>query len=84
VIAASNDTSFGLAASIWTNDISVAHRVAPQLSVGMVWINDWFRRDLRAPFGGTKLSGIGREGGHHSLDFYAPPSNVCLSIAGGV
>ena len=84
VIAASNDTSFGLAASIWTNDINVAHRVAPQLSVGMVWINDWFRRDLRAPFGGTKLSGIGREGGHHSLDFYAPPSNVCLSIAGGV
>ena len=84
VVAASNDSSFGLAASIWTNDLHVAHRVAPQLSVGMVWINDWFRRDLRAPFGGTKLSGVGREGGHHSLDFYAPPSNICLSIAGDI
>ena len=82
VIAASNDTTFGLAASIWTNDLNVAHRVAAQLSVGMVWINDWFRRDLRAPFGGAKLSGIGREGGHHSLDFYAPQSNICLSIEG--
>ncbi len=82
VIVANNDSSFGLAASIWTNDLNVAHRVAPQLSVGMVWINDWFRRDLRAPFGGAKLSGIGREGGHHSLDFYAPQSNICLSIEG--
>lgn len=84
VIAVSNDSSFGLAASIWTSDINVAHRVAPNLDVGMVWINDWFQRDLRAPFGGTKLSGIGREGGNHSMDFYAPPSNICLSIANGL
>jgi aminomuconate-semialdehyde/2-hydroxymuconate-6-semialdehyde dehydrogenase len=80
VIRRVNDTQYGLAASLWTENLSRAHRVAPQIDVGLVWVNCWFLRDLRAPFGGTKLSGVGREGGLHSLAFYSEPSNVCISI----
>ena len=73
-----NDTRYGLAAAVWTNDLKRAHRVARRLDVGVVWVNDWFLRDLRTPFGGVKLSGIGREGGMHSLAFYSETSNICI------
>lgn len=82
VIARANDTQYGLASSIWTENLSRAHRVSPKLEVGLVWVNTWFLRDLRAPFGGVKLSGIGREGGKHSLAFYSEPSNICIKIDG--
>lgn len=75
-----NNTQYGLAAAIWTENINRAHRVAPQMEAGLVWVNTWFLRDLRAPFGGVKLSGIGREGGQHSLRFYAEPTNICIKI----
>ncbi|MBE8166986.1 MAG: 2-hydroxymuconic semialdehyde dehydrogenase [Shewanella sp.] len=80
VINRVNNTDYGLAASIWTENLSRAHRVSPQIDVGLVWVNTWFLRDLRAPFGGVKLSGIGREGGQHSLAFYSEPVNICIHI----
>jgi len=80
VIKRVNNSQYGLAASLWTENLSLAHRVAPQIDVGLVWVNTWFLRDLRAPFGGTKLSGVGREGGLHSLAFYSEPSNICINI----
>lgn len=80
VIALSNDVSFGLSASIWTKNLGRAHRVAQALQVGTVWINTWMKRDLRVPFGGTKYSGIGREGGVHSLDFYSQAKNICVQL----
>ena len=80
VITRANNTQYGLAAAIWTENLSRAHRVAPQMEAGLVWVNTWFLRDLRAPFGGVKLSGIGREGGQHSLNFYAEPSNICIKV----
>jgi len=79
-IALANDTDYGLAASVWTTDLSRGHRVAQRMNVGMAWVNTWFLRDLRSPFGGVGLSGIGREGGEHSLDFYTEPTNVCVQL----
>jgi aminomuconate-semialdehyde/2-hydroxymuconate-6-semialdehyde dehydrogenase len=79
-IALANDTDYGLAASVWTTDLSRGHRVAQRMNVGMAWVNTWFLRDLRSPFGGVGLSGIGREGGEHSLDFYTEPTNVCVAL----
>ena len=75
-----NDTPYGLATSIWTQNAARAHRVAAQITVGITWINCWFLRDLRTPFGGAKQSGIGREGGVHSLEFYTELRNVCLKL----
>jgi aminomuconate-semialdehyde/2-hydroxymuconate-6-semialdehyde dehydrogenase len=75
-----NDTRYGLAASVWTTNLSRAHRVAAKIEVGICWINSWFLRDLRTPFGGTKHSGIGREGGVHSLEFYTELRNVCIKL----
>jgi aminomuconate-semialdehyde/2-hydroxymuconate-6-semialdehyde dehydrogenase len=75
-----NDTDYGLAASVWTTNLARGHRVAQRLRVGMSWVNTWFLRDLRSPFGGFGLSGIGREGGEHSLDFYSEPVNVCVRL----
>lgn len=75
-----NDTDYGLAASVWTNDLRRGHRVAQQMNVGMAWVNTWFLRDLRSPFGGIGLSGIGREGGESSLHFYTDPTNVCVLL----
>lgn len=75
-----NDTPYGLATSIWTHNAARAHRVAAQITVGITWINCWFLRDLRTPFGGAKQSGIGREGGVHSLEFYTELRNVCLKL----
>ena len=75
-----NDTSYGLAATLWTENLSRAHRVAPRLEVGVIWVNTWNLRDLRTPFGGTKQSGIGREGGIHSLEFYSEIKNICIKV----
>jgi len=75
-----NDTHYGLSASLWTSDIKRAHRVGGQIEAGMVWINTWFLRDLRTPFGGMKHSGIGREGGAHSFDFYSELSNITVKL----
>lgn len=75
-----NDTPYGLAASVWTSDLQVAHRLGSALDVGICWINSWFLRDLRTAFGGAKQSGIGREGGVHSLEFYTELRNVCVRL----
>ncbi|MFE6199230.1 2-hydroxymuconic semialdehyde dehydrogenase [Streptomyces sp. NPDC057838] len=79
-VSLANDTDYGLAASVWTTDLSRGHRVAQRMDVGIAWVNTWFLRELRSPFGGRGLSGIGREGGRHSLDFYTEPTNVCVAI----
>lgn len=79
-IALANDTVYGLATAIWTEDISRAHRVAGKIEVGLAWVNSWFLRDLRTAFGGAKQSGIGREGGVHSLEFYTELKNVCVKL----
>jgi aminomuconate-semialdehyde/2-hydroxymuconate-6-semialdehyde dehydrogenase len=78
VIDRANDTPYGLCTTVWTENLSRAHRVAGQIEVGLCWINSWFLRDLRTPFGGSKQSGIGREGGVHSLEFYTELRNVCV------
>jgi aminomuconate-semialdehyde/2-hydroxymuconate-6-semialdehyde dehydrogenase len=75
-----NDSPYGLASTIWTTNLSRAHRVAPRIETGIVWVNCWNLRDLRTPFGGVKASGIGREGGEYSLDFFSEPVNVCIQI----
>lgn len=80
VVAQANDTHYGLSASIWTNDLRRAHRVAGQIEAGIIWVNTWFLRDLRTPFGGMKQSGIGREGGAHSFEFYSELSNICIKL----
>lgn len=77
-VALANDTRYGLAASVWTGNLKRAHRVAPQMKAGITWVNCWFLRDLRTPFGGVGLSGIGREGGIHSLNFYSDLNNICI------
>jgi aminomuconate-semialdehyde/2-hydroxymuconate-6-semialdehyde dehydrogenase len=73
-----NSTRYGLAGSMWTTNLKRAHRVARQWETGMIWINCWLHRDLRVPFGGVKDSGIGREGGRFSLEFYSQQKNVCV------
>jgi len=80
VIRRANDTEYGLACSVWTKDLARAHRVAGQIESGLVWVNSWFLRDLRTPFGGAKQSGIGREGGVHSLEFYTELKNICIKL----
>ncbi|MGR8949435.1 MAG: 2-hydroxymuconic semialdehyde dehydrogenase [Gammaproteobacteria bacterium] len=79
-IRLANDTPYGLATAVWTQNSSRAHRVAEQIEVGITWVNCWFLRDLRTSFGGAKQSGIGREGGVHSLEFYTELRNVCLKL----
>jgi len=80
VIAKANDTRYGLSTAIWTRDLQRAHRVAAKIEVGITWVNSWFLRDLRTPFGGSKQSGIGREGGVHSLEFYTELRNICVKL----
>ena len=79
-VSLANDTKYGLAASIWTSNLKRGHRVAQQMNVGITWVNCWFLRDLRTPFGGVGLSGIGREGGMHSLNFYSELNNICIRL----
>jgi aminomuconate-semialdehyde/2-hydroxymuconate-6-semialdehyde dehydrogenase len=79
-IRLANDSPYGLSTMIWTRDLARAHRVAARIDVGVSWINSWFLRDLRTPFGGAKQSGIGREGGIHSVEFYTQLRNVCVKL----
>jgi aminomuconate-semialdehyde/2-hydroxymuconate-6-semialdehyde dehydrogenase len=79
-VTMANDTKYGLAASIWTTNLKRGHRVAQQMNAGITWVNCWFLRDLRTPFGGAGLSGIGREGGVHSLNFYSELNNICIRL----
>ena len=80
VVAKANDTRMGLSNTIWTNDIRRAHRVAQSIESGLSYINCWFLRDLRTPFGGTKDSGLGRVGGIHSWEFYTEITNICVKL----
>jgi len=80
VLQNANDNEYGLATAIWTRDLARAHRVAQRMEVGISWVNSWFLRDLRTPFGGAKQSGIGREGGVHSLEFYTELRNVMVKL----
>ncbi|MFO0506463.1 MAG: aldehyde dehydrogenase family protein, partial [Chryseotalea sp.] len=75
-----NGTLYGLAATLWTENLKKAHRVAGNLKTGIVWINCWLLRDLRTPFGGTKQSGVGREGGWEALRFFTEPKNICVKL----
>jgi len=77
-VALANDTPYGLAATVWTRDVGRSMRTGASVAAGVVWVNSWFLRDLRTPFGGSKLSGIGREGGVHSLEFYSELRNICV------
>lgn len=80
VVELANATEYGLSTTIWTQDLARAHRMAQSVEVGITWVNSWFLRDLRTPFGGSKRSGIGREGGIHSLEFYTELRNVCFKL----
>ncbi|MFQ5709287.1 MAG: aldehyde dehydrogenase [bacterium] len=80
VLTYANSTQYGLAASLWTQDLTRAHRVANRLQSGIIWINCWMLRDLRTPFGGMKNSGLGREGGLEALRFFTEPKNVCVKL----
>lgn len=80
VVELANDSIYGLSTTVWTTNLSRAHRVAKQIDVGITWVNSWFLRDLRTPFGGSKQSGIGREGGVHSLEFYTELRNICIKL----
>ena len=78
-----NNTKYGLSASIFTQNISRAHRVSAKLDAGVIWVNSWLVRDLRIPFGGMKSSGVGREGGFSSLEFFTETKNVCIKVEKG-
>jgi len=75
-----NDTQYGLNAVVWTESLTRAHRVSHKVRAGTVWVNCWFVRDLRVPFGGMKNSGIGREGGRYAIEFFSEPKNICLAL----
>lgn len=75
-----NDSIYGLAGVVWTNDLRRAHRVASRVNSGLLWINCWYYRDLRTPFGGSKASGIGREGGRHSFEFYTEAKTITMKL----
>jgi len=78
VIGYANSTEYGLAGSVWTTDLVRGKAMAESIESGMVWVNCWLHRDLRVPFGGTKNSGVGREGGQRSLAFYSEAMNICM------
>lgn len=80
VLMMANSTKYGLAATVWTENLSTATKVSHGLHSGIVWVNTWLLRDLRTPFGGVKASGVGREGGFEALDFFTEPKNVCIKL----
>jgi aminomuconate-semialdehyde/2-hydroxymuconate-6-semialdehyde dehydrogenase len=80
VIAAANSTTYGLSATVWTENLSRAHRVSAQLKSGIIWVNCWLFRDLRTPFGGMNQSGMGREGGWEALRFFTEARNICIKL----
>lgn len=75
-----NDSSYGLSATIWTENLTRAHRFAAKVQSGIIWVNCWLFRDLRTPFGGMKNSGVGREGGNEAMRFFTEPKNVCIKL----
>lgn len=79
-LAIANGTDYGLNGIIWTENLTRAHRISHSVRAGTIWVNCWFVRDLRAPFGGFKKSGVGREGGHHSLEFFTEAKNICIAM----
>lgn len=79
-IKIANDSIYGLAGVVWSNDLRRAHRVAAAINSGLLWINCWYYRDLRTPFGGSKASGIGREGGRHSFEFYSEAKTITMKL----
>jgi len=79
-LALANATPYGLSASVWTQRLERAHRIAAELQAGIVWINTWLMRDLRTPFGGVGQSGLGREGGIEAMRFFTEPKNICLAL----
>ncbi len=80
VLMMANSTKYGLASTVWTQDVTKAHNVASKLHSGIVWVNCWLLRDLRTPFGGVKNSGVGREGGFNAFEFFTEPKNVCIKL----
>jgi aminomuconate-semialdehyde/2-hydroxymuconate-6-semialdehyde dehydrogenase len=78
-----NCVEYGLSASIWTRDVERVHRISSAIHAGTVWVNCWMLRDLRVPFGGTKQSGVGREGGDEALRFFTEAKNVCIALNTG-
>ena len=80
VLRYANSVEYGLSATVWTENLSRAHRVAEKLESGIIWVNSWLLRDLRTPFGGVKQSGVGREGGFEALRFFTEEKNVCIKI----
>ena len=80
VLAYANSTTYGLSATIWTENLKRAHRVAAGVKSGIIWVNCWLFRDLRTPFGGMKQSGVGREGGWEALRFFTEAKNVCIRL----
>jgi aminomuconate-semialdehyde/2-hydroxymuconate-6-semialdehyde dehydrogenase len=78
VLMMANSTQYGLSATIWTNDLKKAHRVADNVQAGVVWLNSWLVRDLRTPFGGVKASGVGREGGWEAMRFFTEAKNIYI------
>ena len=81
VLRYANSVRYGLSATVWTENLSVAHRVAQKIEAGIIWINCWLLRDLRTPFGGVKDSGVGREGGFEALRFFTEEKNVCVKVS---
>jgi aminomuconate-semialdehyde/2-hydroxymuconate-6-semialdehyde dehydrogenase len=81
VLEYANSVKYGLSATVWTENLSRAHRVAARLESGIVWVNCWLLRDLRTPFGGMKDSGMGREGGFEALKFFTEEKNVCVKLS---
>ena len=75
-----NDVRYGLAGYLWTGDVGRAHRVANKLEAGMIWVNSENNRHLPSPFGGMKSSGIGRDGGDYSFEFYMEQKNICVAM----
>jgi aminomuconate-semialdehyde/2-hydroxymuconate-6-semialdehyde dehydrogenase len=80
VLKYANSTQYGLAASLWTQNLNRAHRISAKIESGIIWVNCWLLRDLRTPFGGMKNSGVGREGGFEALNFFTEEKNICIRL----
>jgi aminomuconate-semialdehyde/2-hydroxymuconate-6-semialdehyde dehydrogenase len=80
VLRYANSTPYGLSATLWTENLKRAHRMAAQIKSGIIWVNCWLLRDLRTPFGGMKQSGVGREGGWEAMKFFTEAKNVCVKL----